>query len=81
MKTFSRLAIASAVALACGTATMASASVITAITASGPGLGSFSVNNLNNTDRTIDLSEVFDSVAPITLDFTWLIPPATISSM
>jgi hypothetical protein len=70
MKTFSRLAIASAVALACGTATVASASIITAITASGPGLGSFSINNLNNDNRTIDIGKVFDSVAPITLDFT-----------
>jgi hypothetical protein len=54
-----------------GSISTASASaVITDITASGPGLGSFSILANPNNDNGIDLSKVFDSVNPITLTFT-----------
>jgi hypothetical protein len=54
-----------------GSISTASASaVITDITASGPGLGSFSVLASPTDDKGIDLSKVFDSVNPITLTFT-----------
>jgi hypothetical protein len=43
--------------------------IITAITASGPGLGSFTPT-INNTAGTLNLSKTFGSVAPITLIFT-----------
>ena len=54
-----------------GSISTASASaVITDITASGPGLGSFSVLASPTDEKGIDLSKVFDSVNPITLTFT-----------
>jgi hypothetical protein len=54
-----------------GSVSTASASaVITDITASGPGLGSFSVLASPTDEKGIDLSKVFDSVNPITLTFT-----------
>ncbi|MDQ3185571.1 MAG: PEP-CTERM sorting domain-containing protein [Pseudomonadota bacterium] len=54
-----------------GSISTASASaVITDITASGPGLGSFSVLASSTNDKGLDLSKVFDSVNPITLTFT-----------
>ena len=54
-----------------GSISTASASaVITDITASGAGLGSFSVLANTTNDKGLDLSKVFDSVNPITLTFT-----------
>jgi len=54
-----------------GSISTASASaVITDITASGPGLGSFSVLANSTNDKGLDLSKTFDSVNPITLTFT-----------
>ncbi len=54
-----------------GSISTASASaVITDITASGPGLGSFSVFASSTNDKGLDLSETIDSVNPITLTFT-----------
>lgn len=54
-----------------GSISTASASaVITDITASGPGLGSFSVLANPTNDKGLDLSKTFDSVNPITLTFT-----------
>jgi len=71
MKKSNRLALAGAVALALGYMANATASSeILSITASGPGLGSFASNVINNGDRILDLSKAFDSVAPISLTFT-----------
>lgn len=54
-----------------GSISTASASaVITNITASGGGLGSFSVLASSTDEKGLDLSKVFDSVNPITLTFT-----------
>src|SRR6185437_2982924 len=54
-----------------GSISTASASaVITDITASGPGLGSFSVLASPTDDKGLDLSKAFDSINPITLTFT-----------
>lgn len=54
-----------------GSISTASASaVITDITASGSGLGSFSFLASSTDDKGLDLSKVFDSVNPITLTFT-----------
>ncbi|MEP6605982.1 MAG: PEP-CTERM sorting domain-containing protein [Nitrosospira sp.] len=54
-----------------GSISTASASaVITDITASGLGLGSFSVLASSTNDNGLDLSKAFDSVNPITLTFT-----------
>ncbi len=54
-----------------GSISAASASaVITDITASGPGLGSFSVLANSTNDKGLDFSKTFDSVNPITLTFT-----------
>ena len=54
-----------------GSISTASASgVITDITASGAGLGSFSVLASSTNDKGLDFSKVFDSVDPITLTFT-----------
>ncbi|MEP6607011.1 MAG: PEP-CTERM sorting domain-containing protein [Nitrosospira sp.] len=54
-----------------GSISTASASaVITDITASGPGLGSFSVMASSTNDKGLDLTKAFDSVNPITLTFT-----------
>jgi hypothetical protein len=54
-----------------GSISTASASaVITNITASGAGLGSFSVLASSTDEKGLDLSKVFDSVNPITLTFT-----------
>lgn len=49
--------------------TATAAGVITDITASGPGLGSFD-KGVIGAERTLDLTKVFDSVNPITLTFT-----------
>ncbi len=54
-----------------GSISTASASaVITDITASGSGMGSFSVLANSTNDKGLDLSKVFDSINPITLTFT-----------
>ncbi|HVW64289.1 MAG TPA: PEP-CTERM sorting domain-containing protein [Nitrosospira sp.] len=54
-----------------GSVSAASASsVITDITASGPGLGTFSVMASSTDDKGLDFTKVFDSVSPITLTFT-----------
>src|SRR6478736_1763970 len=54
-----------------GSISAASASaVITNITASGPGMGSFSVLASSTNDKGLDLSKTFDSINPITLTFT-----------
>jgi hypothetical protein len=68
---FKRLALASALALTCGwVGTAGAAAVITDITASGPGLGSFSFSPIDQDTRSIDMTKIFDSVNPITLTFT-----------
>jgi PEP-CTERM motif-containing protein len=43
--------------------------IITGVTASGPGLGSFDQGTIG-TDHTLDFTKAFDSVNPITLTFT-----------
>jgi PEP-CTERM motif-containing protein len=54
-----------------GSISTASASaVITDITASGAGMGSFSVLASSTNDKGLDLSKTFDSINPITLTFT-----------
>jgi hypothetical protein len=54
-----------------GSISTASASaVITDITASGPGMGFFSVLANSTNDKGLDLSKTFDSINPITLTFT-----------
>lgn len=50
--------------------TASASAVITDITASGPGLGSFSVLASSTNDKGLDLSKTIDSVNPITLTFT-----------
>ena len=50
--------------------TATASSVITDITASGPGMGSFSVMASSTNDKGLDFTKVFDSVNPITLTFT-----------
>ena len=53
-------------------ATAGASSVITSVTASGPGLGSFSVDKNGVVDgfNELDLSKTFSSVNPIALTFT-----------
>jgi len=50
--------------------TATASAVITDITASGAGLGSFSVLASSTNDKGLDFSKVFDSINPITLTFT-----------
>jgi hypothetical protein len=64
-----KITLAALVALTAGGIGVANAAgIITDITASGPGLGSFSLDPI--TDRTLDLSKTFDHLGPITLTFT-----------
>ncbi len=65
------LAIAGFVTLVLGTAgTANAAAIILDITASGPGLGSFVANSIDNDANSLVLTKTFDNVAPITLTFT-----------
>ncbi|MEO6824374.1 MAG: hypothetical protein ABI167_06535 [Nitrosospira sp.] len=50
--------------------TATASAVITNITASGPGMGSFSVLASPTNDKGLDFSKAFDSINPITLTFT-----------
>ncbi|SEM83073.1 PEP-CTERM protein-sorting domain-containing protein [Nitrosospira multiformis] len=68
MNKFSQVVIA-ALAFGGSISAASAAGVITNITASGAGLGSFDFN-IDDDDRTIDLSKTFDSVNPIVLTFT-----------
>ena len=69
MNKLSKLVIA-ALVFGGSVSTATASAVITDITASGPGLGSFSVLASSTNDKGLDLSKVFDSVNPITLTFT-----------
>ena len=60
--------LATALIFAGSISTASAAAVITNITASGPGLGSFSYTD--DGSRNLDLVKVFDSVNPIVLTFT-----------
>jgi hypothetical protein len=68
MKTLSK-AIVAALVFGGSISAASAAGVITNVTASGPGLGSFN-EGVIGTDRTLDFTKVFDSVNPITLTFT-----------
>jgi hypothetical protein len=69
MNKFSKTMIA-ALLLGGSVSTASASSVITDITASGPGLGTFSVMASPTNDKGLDFTKVFDSVNPITLTFT-----------
>ena len=69
MNTQSKLLIA-ALIFGGSISTASASAVITDITASGAGMGSFSVLANATNDKGLDLSKVFDSVNPITLTFT-----------
>lgn len=60
--------LATALIFAGSVSTASAAAVITNITASGSGLGSFSYTD--DDSRNLDLTKVFDSVNPIVLTFT-----------
>lgn len=62
--------IVAALAFGGSISTATAAGVITDITASGPGLGSFSILSNTTNPNELDLSKVFDSLNPITLTFT-----------
>jgi hypothetical protein len=68
MKTLSK-AIVAALVFGGSISAASAAGVITNVTASGPGLGSFN-EGVIGTDRTLDFTKVFDSVNPISLTFT-----------
>jgi hypothetical protein len=69
MNNLSKLVI-TALALGGSISTATAAGVITDVTASGPGLGSFSVLSNTTNPNALDLSKTFDSLNPITLTFT-----------
>jgi hypothetical protein len=69
MNKFSKTMIA-ALLLGGSVSTASASSVITDITASGPGLGTFSVMASPTNDKGLDFTKVFDSIDPITLTFT-----------
>lgn len=69
MNNLSKLVIA-ALAFAGSISTASAAGVITDITASGAGLGTFDPPAIDNDLKTLDLSKTFDSVNPIVLTFT-----------
>ena len=58
-----------AIAFGSSVTTATASSVITNVTASGPGLGSFSLNSIGSIGL-IDFSSTFGSVNPITYTFT-----------
>lgn len=68
MNNLSKLVIA-ALAFGGSISTASAAGVITDITASGAGLGSFNFD-IGDDDNTLDLSKTFNSVDPIVLTFT-----------
>jgi hypothetical protein len=68
MNNFSKIAIA-ALTFGGSISTASAAGVITDITASGAGLGSFNFS-IDETNRVLDLTKVFDSIDPIVLTFT-----------
>src|SRR5688500_6724688 len=68
MNNFSKIVI-TALAFGSSISTASAAGVITGITASGGGLGSFNYT-IDETNRVLDLTKVFDSVNPIVLTFT-----------
>jgi hypothetical protein len=71
MRNSKRLALAGSVALALGwMGTASAAATILDISASGPGLGSFLANDIDNDDRSLVLTKTFEQVGPITLTFT-----------
>ncbi|SDA20970.1 PEP-CTERM protein-sorting domain-containing protein [Nitrosospira sp. Nsp18] len=69
MNNLSRLAIA-ALIFGGSISTASAAGVITGITASGPGMGTFDIMSNTNDPNVLDLSKTFDSVNPIVLTFT-----------
>jgi hypothetical protein len=71
MNNFSKIVIA-ALTFGGSISTASAAGVITDITVSGAGLGSFPSYsfNIDNNDRSIDVGKTFDSVNPIVLTFT-----------
>jgi hypothetical protein len=68
MKTLSK-AIVAALVFGGSISAASAAGVITGVTASGPGLGSFD-EGIIGTDRTLNFTKVFDSLNPISLTFT-----------
>jgi len=68
MNNFSKIVIA-ALTFGGSISTASAAGVITDITASGAGLGSFNFS-IDEADRVLDLTKVFNSVDPIVLTFT-----------
>ena len=69
MKKCKLLALSAAIASLGWIGAASAAPIITDITASGPGLGSFSFEIFEDS-RSIDLFKTFDSLNPITLTFT-----------
>jgi hypothetical protein len=68
MNNFSKIAIA-ALAFGGSISAASAAGVISSISASGDGLGSFNYT-IDDTNRVLDLTKVFNSVDPIVLTFT-----------
>ena len=68
MNNLSKIAIA-ALAFGSSISAASAAGVITSISASGNGLGSFNYT-IDDTNRVLDLTKVFNSVDPIVLTFT-----------
>src|SRR6185312_17042499 len=68
MNNFSKIVIA-ALTFGGSISTASAAGVITDITASGAGLGSFNFS-IDEANRVLDLTKVFNSVDPIVLTFT-----------
>lgn len=69
MNTLSK-AIIAALVFGGSISTATAGGVITAVTASGPGMGSFDAGVIDPNDHSLDFTKSFDSVNPITLTFT-----------
>ena len=69
MNTLSK-AIIAALVLGGSISTATAGGVITGVTASGPGMGSFNAGTITPGDHSLDFTKSFDSLNPITLTFT-----------
>jgi hypothetical protein len=69
MNTMSK-AIIAALVFGGSISTATAGGVITDVTASGPGLGSFAAGAITPDDHSLDFTKSFDSLNPITLTFT-----------
>ena len=69
MNTLSK-AIIAALVFGGSISTATAGGVITGVTASGPGMGSFDAGVIDPNDHSLDFTKSFDSVNPITLTFT-----------